>query len=323
MAIETTDVPSTSANKDAPAPALTEYVNGAVQTPPAAVEASAEPIAQAVAVEQAPKEDKAFGAKFAALSRKEKEQSAREKAFTTEKKAFDKMKADLKAEVEAEKSRLASKYIDPEEFKKDPVGLYKKQGLTFEQLAERVMNDGKPGAGEVLSDSEKRIQAQVDELKAQLLAKNESEKKREEEQKQRQLEETMTAFKTQLTDFCNKEADYELIRANDAVGLVYEVIEEHHKNTLDAETGKGQILSNKEAADAVENYLLEEAKKQIKLSKVKTLLAPVEPAAKEEKSGSPTLSNTHSAQSVPSSGQRLLSDEESRKEAAKLIKWQD
>lgn len=326
MGVESTNAPAVA--PEAAQTVLTEYVNGAVQTPvdtKQAIEGEVPTVESEVKpTEPVKSEDKMFGAKFAALSRKEKEQRARDKAFADEKKAFEKMKADLQADYDARKAELAGKYIDPEEFKKDPVGLYKKQGLTFEQLAERVMNDGKAGSGEVLSDTEKRLQAKIEAMEAKLAAKETAEKAKEEEDKQKKFEDTLNSFKTQLTEFCNKEGDYELIRANDAVGLVYEVIEEHHEKTKD-ENGVGIILSNKEAADAVENYLLEEAKKQLKLNKVKALAGEtaVVKTTNEAKTSTTSLSNAHSAQPAPSKGQKLLSDEESRKQAAMLIKWQD
>lgn len=311
-----------------PAPVITEFVNGAVVTP---VEAKGpiEAITEAVEEPKKPEgnpvaEDKKFGAKFAALGRKEKEQRAARAAFEAEKAAWEKQRTEGTAEIERQKQELAAKYIDPETFKKDPLGLMQKHGLSFEQLAQRVLNDGRPGTEEVVSDTERKLQARLDAFEKKLAEKEEAEKKRTEADKQREFEANMSSFKAQLTDFCNKETDYELIRANDAVGLVYEVIEEHYTNTLDATTGQGQILSNKEAADAVENYLLEEAKKVLNANKVKSLAAQVVAAkAPEGKPSSPTLSNAHSATAAPSKSSKLLSETESLKEAAKLIKWQD
>lgn len=317
MGVEDSNAPAV-----APKEVLTEYVNGAIQTPPAVAEVL-ETAPEEVVKPVETSEDKMFGKKFAALSRKEKELRARDKAFQDKEKALEKRLADLEAQYGTKEAELSSKYIDPEKFKANPLEEMKRTGLTFEQLAQRVLNDGKPGTEEVMSDQEKRVEAKLAALEKKLAEKEEAEKKREEEANQKKFEENMASFKAQLTDFCNKETDYEMIRANDAVGLVFEVIEEHYAKTLDQESGQGQILSNKEAADAVENYLLDEAKKQMSLSKVKALAQQVVAKPTEGKPATSTLSNTHSAQAVSSKSGKFLSDDESRKEAAKLIKWQD
>ncbi len=96
---------------------------------------------------------------------------------------------------------------------------------------------------------------------------------------------------------------------------VYQVIEQHHAET-------GEILSHKAAADAVEEYLFEQAKKMLERVKIKKLYSANSAAPKVAPEKSTTLSNTQAAQ-VPQAGQRYLSDDESKMEAAKLIRWQD
>ena len=194
--------------------------------------------------------------------------------------------------------------------KKEPLKVLNESGLTFEQLAEMVMNDGKPTQDMVLNEYEKKFMSKVQELEKKLADKE----AKEQEDKYNQA---IAQFQGQLTDFVTKTEDYELIRANDAVDLVYQVIEQHHAET-------GEILSNKDASDAVEEYLLEEAKKLVDREKVKKLLSSQTPTKTATSTGksSPTLSNAAAAQATKSAA-RLLSDEESKAEAAKLIRWDD
>ena len=73
-------------------------------------------------------------------------------------------------------------------------------------------------------------------------------------------------FQDEIGDFVKQNGeDYELIGASEAEGLVYDVIEEHYNET-------GRILDLKEAADAVESYLEEEAGKLMKLKKISARL---------------------------------------------------
>lgn len=258
---------------------------------------------------EAPKEPSAeeqqFAAKFAALSRKEKQIRDRERALQQQMSAMEqRMK-----ELEEGRSEV-SKYKElPNRLKKEPLKVLEESGLTFEQLAEMVLNDGKPTPDMHLQETLTPIQQKIKELEEKLAAKEAAEQ-------ESKVEATLQQFMGQLTDFVNGTEDYELIRANDAVDLVYDVIEQHHSET-------GEILSNKEAADAVENYLLEEAKKLVDREKVKKLLGGgSEAKAPAQRKSQVTLSNDQVAQSS-SPARPVSSDEESKAEAARLIKWID
>lgn len=282
--------------------------NLGVEAPAAEVDPNAPP--KTKIAEQLQKDDK-FAAKFAALGRKEKEIKAREKQLADRQKALEEQLSGKEKEVESFKSL-------PERIKKDPLGVMKEHGLTFEQLAEMYLNDGKPTEDQKLSEIEKRAMERIEKLEKQLQEK-------EAKQTQEELDRQLNAYKAQITDFVNApENDYELIRAENAVQLVFDVIEEHHNATADENGENGQILSNKEAADAVEAYLLEQAKAKVGLNKVKKLMQPVEPpkAAPTTEIAAKTLSNTHSTQ-VPNKGTKMLTQEESKREAAKLIRWED
>lgn len=251
-------------------------------------------------------QEERFAAKFAALSRKEKAVRQREAQLQQQ---MQELEAKIKA-MEQQQNEVQSYKSLPERLKKEPFKVLQEQGLSFEQLAEMVLNDGKPTQDMILSEYEKKVMSKVQELEQKLAEK---EAKEQEERYQAAIEQ----FQGQLTDFINETPEYELIKANDAADLVFQVIEEHHNET-------GEILSNKEACDAVEEYLLDEAKKLVDREKVKKLLQPQtpnKPAAPQGKS-SPTLSNAAAAQATKSAA-KFLSDEESKREAAKLIRWED
>lgn len=263
-----------------------------------------------VKIEENKQEDK-FAAKFAALSRKEKQLREREKTLEASQKSIEEQIKKLEEQYKQKEQELSSKLLDPSLFKKDAKEALNKAGLTFEELAQLMINDGKPTAEMLLTDAEKRLQAKIEDMEKKLMEK-------EAKEQEAKYEEVLNNFVSEITTFVNDNNDYELIRANDATDLVYEVIEEHHSTT-------GEILQIKQAADAVEQYLLEEAKKQLNLGKIKGLLSPKEQQEAKEKptegKASVTLSNTQAAQ-VPKQGQQRLSDEQSKVEAAKLIRWE-
>jgi hypothetical protein len=236
-----------------------------------------------------------FAAKFAALSRKEKQMRDREKAIAAREAQIaeaEQTKTKYSSELDAFKARI----------RKEPVRMMEEYGLTRTELAEILLNDGEPTEKMKATDAEKAIQAQIKALEDKLAAK---EAKEEEDR----YNATLNAFKTNIANHINNNAaDYELVQANDATELVYQVIEEHHAST-------GEILDIKRAADAVEAHLLEEAKKLIERpNATKSEAAKAAPSAK-------TLTNASATK--PSPVARYLSDDESKAEAAKLIKWQD
>ena len=86
-------------------------------------------------------------------------------------------------------------------------------------------------------------------------------------------------------------------------------------------------LEQSELVKAIEvtntKILLDEAKKLVDREKVKKLLQPQTPSKPVvQGKSSPTLSNAVAAQASTKSG-RTLSDEDSKREAAKLIRWDD
>lgn len=251
-----------------------------------------------------------FAAKFAALSRKEKQMRDREKAIAAREAQIaeaEQTKSKYSSEIEAFKARI----------RKEPVKVMEEYGLTAQELAEVLLNNNEPTEKMKMTDSERAIQAQLKALEDKLAAKEAAE---EEERYQT----TLNNFKSGIASFINNNAaDYELVQANDATELVYQVIEEHHAST-------GEILDTKRAADAVEAHLLEEAKKLIERPKIKGLLQPKAPEAPSNAAKSETAKPapsaktlTNAAASKPTPPARKLSDEDSLTEAAKLIKWID
>jgi hypothetical protein len=251
-------------------------------------------------------EEQKFAQKFAALSRKEKSIRDREKLVEKRMKEldakqpeFEKNAANASKEVEELKRRLRS----------EPIKLMEEFGLSFQQLAEMVLNDGKPTADMVMNEKERAIQSKIDALEQKLQAKEQAEE-------QARLDAAINGFKGQIKDLVANTEAYELVRVNEAADIIYDVIVAHHEET-------GEVLDIKSAADAVEAHLLEEAKKHLDLPKIRGLLQPTPqqpPATAEVKPASKTLTNA-SAAKASSQVSRKLSNEESMLEAARLIKW--
>lgn len=260
--------------------------------------------------EQSPEEKDEFASKFAALSRKEKALRQREQEMQAR---IEEMEAQLKAKEEPkepEQQELPLEY----RLKNDPLGTLDKMGLSYDKLTQLVLNDGKLPTDMQMElmrqDLDSKYGKEIEALKNQI-------EEREKAQEEAKYQETIDGFKYELNNFIDKNNEkYELISANNASDLVFEVIENHFKETE-------KVLSNEEAADAVEEYLLEEAKKLAESKKLKSIFGAAQPKPEvQERKAQPTLSNTLSSQSGVKSSERFVSDEQSKAEAARLLKWE-
>lgn len=276
-------------------------------------EAPAQNSAQAPAEKPAEQTIDQLSPKFAALSRKEKQIRESQKAVSESQKA---VQAEL-ARIEQEKSELTKWRTEREtdssslmdRLKKDPFSVLKDAGLTFEDLTKMQLNDLNPTPEMLIertrNDLESKYSKQLEDLKKGLEDK-------EVKAQQDALNARIDSFKSEITEFIDTNKDtYELTALNGAGELVYEVIEEFYNKNQ-------KLLSLEDAAQEVEKYLEAEAQK---ILKAKKFSKPVEsPTEAKKPETSPTLSNTLSAQ-VPGKESRFLSDDESKREAAKLLRW--
>ena len=246
-----------------------------------------------------------FASKFAALSRKEKALRDREADYESK---FEEMERRL-AEYEAQSQEPE---VDWEQLlRRDPLRALEEAGLGYDKLTELALNDGKltpdMQMAAMREEIERDYRRKFEDLEERLQAKEEAEA----EEYYNSVQEN---FQYEIGNFINENNEtYELINASEADTLVYDVIEEHYNET-------GRILDLKDAADAVESYLEEEAGKLMKLKKLSGRL-DYNPEELFEPESQVTLSNDHAAQVVHENAQRMLSTEESKARAARMLQW--
>lgn len=315
MSDETTAAPAAADAPNEVAQALEAVVAAAAEAVPGAE--TAEAVLPETPTPEAPKDDK-FAAKFAALSK-------REKALRQQEAAMKKRFSDMEAKFKAQEESLKPFRNLQESASKDPGVLWdnlKAAGLTEQQIIERHILKQEPTAEEKQLSMVQQVQEEIKALKAEREREKEEAKQKDADAQKRREAQTKENYVKYLKDFVAKNAEtYELIRANDAVDLVYEVIEEHYNLTeTEHGAGKGVVLSEKDAADRVEDYLLEQAKKMIESNKLRQLVGAQKPTPAPSKGQSATLSNSN-AQVVPSKAEPYLSDSESKRKMAAMIKF--
>ena len=241
-------------------------------------------------------QDSEFDRKFAALSRKEK--ALRDRELELDKKYGNKEK-----ELPLERRIRAN-----------PLKALEELGLDYDKLTELALNDGRltPDMQMKLmrEELENDYKDKFNSLEERLNAKE----KMEEEAK---YDAVKQGFVGEIKSFVNENStDFEYVAHNEATDVVYDVIEEHYNET-------GRILDIKEAVEAVESYLEEEAEKLLNLGKVKNRLTSMRDEYEQPRRQSQTtLSNAHSAQANERVA-RKLSDEESKSAMAKMLQWDE
>lgn len=286
-----------------------------------------ENVEQAPEVEAAPEPEQPeesekeveFNKKFAALSRKEKDIRIREAEY-------EQKIAEYQAMIEAQEAeKTAEPQKEPElpleyRLKKDPLGTLAEFGYDFETLTELTLNDGKLPQNMQMQLMKEELKKEMEEKYGSIEQRLTEKEKFEEEQKYNKV---IDGFKGEIGEFIASDPEaYELIQAYNANDLVFDIINEHHETTSKEDpNGIGKVLSIEEAAQAVESYLEEEAKKIMSSKKLSAGSVPSETQEPvEQRQASPTLSNDHSAMSQ-NNADRELTEEESAFNAAKLLKW--
>ncbi len=226
-----------------------EHLNDVVMNQDSDLDASEE-VEQSLEEAREPEKSDDFSRKFAALSRREKEIRAKEVEY-------DKRIAELEERLGSFGKKPEPEPELPIEYrlKKDPLRALEDMGLSYDKLTELALNDGKltPEMQMRLmrEELEGDYKKKFEELENRLLEKEKSDE-------QRRYDDIQRGFQNEIEDFVESNADrYELIQANEANDIIYDVIEEHYNDT-------GRILDIEEAAEAVESYLEEEAEKLLK-----------------------------------------------------------
>jgi hypothetical protein len=257
--------------------------------------------------ETPPAKDDKFASKFAALSRKER--------------SIQQKEAELKAaraEIERERDQWKAIADKKAKARENPIEWLQEAGLTYDEVTEWMLGNRRSPQEEKLSEHEKLIKEM-----AQKLEKSETEKAQIEAQTK------IDAFKNTIRETVQKKSDdYELIGRFNQYETVYNVIEQHWKQT-------NRLLSIEEACNVVENFLEQKAEEEAKLfldsKKLKSKFSGFNPGKRDEpnldrqqanqpKQQTKTLTNGMAQNSAPAVT-RAITDDERLNEAAKLIRF--
>ena len=237
----------------------------------------------------------------------------------------EKMLVEREAQIKEESQSLKQYRDDLAVLEKNPIEFLGKHGFEPKQIADFLLGGGnKKGEGEGGEGGEsskvEQLMKRLDDMESQRKEELENAKK---SKKQQQEEATINNFKENIKKTVGENAEkYEILESMGQHDLVYEVIEQHHKET-------GEILDIDKAAESVENYLESQLEKIAGTSKFKTKFSSIESNEPETKPAhnpvqprnniADTLTNQDVSRTPKPRAENHLSREESISSAAALL----
>lgn len=200
-------------------------------------------------VEKTPLSDK-----YAALARRERQIRNEANKLKAEREAFLAEKAKVSTPSFDE-----SKYIAVDALEQDLLGTLSQRGYSYDKIVEQALSQ---------QTQDPATKAALQRLEAQIRAQDEANRKLQaslEEQQTNQRKQAVSQIRAETSSLVKSDPNYETIRETNSIDDVVELIEK----TFDQD---GILLSVEEAAQAVEDHLLEEAMKLTKIGKIQQRL---------------------------------------------------
>lgn len=207
--------------------------------------------------QEEPKQDPALSRQFAQLARQERTLQAKAKQQDAALKAREAAITAKEAELQAQANLYRTDYIQKARLKQDALGVLEAEGIaTYDDLTQRAISR---------QPVDPQLQAKIDKLEAtitELKTANENTQKSYQEQQQQNYQEAIKQITRDARDLVKVDPAFEAIRATGSVKDVVDLIKRQHAKD-------GTVLSVEEAAQAVEEYLVEEATKLTRIEKIK------------------------------------------------------
>ena len=212
---------------------------------------------------------------YAVFARKEKALRARDQQLRAREESLRAREEALKpAATSSTPSIDPSKFVSREELAKNPLQVLSDMGLTYDQLTNLAINA--PTQEEMQRRTyESKIEAELKQIKEA----QEQTRKFYEEQQNQSYKQAVRQIKQDAESLIESSPEFETIRATNSIDDVVELIEQTFKE-------ENRLLSVEEASKAVEDYLVEEATRLAKLSKIQQRLRPAQASPKKQEPAS-------------------------------------
>ena len=163
---------------------------------------------------------------------------------------------------------------------RDPMGLMAELGLDLDTIV-RAHLDEAPTPDVLMRDLENRSKSEVEQIKAELAKLREEQQAKEQRAQAQEAERAAMALRTEIQQVIQSDPDkYELTAALGQEGEVFELMRLAYQQ-------QGTILPVAQAAEMIENFLLDQAKQAARAKKVAALFQPREQPAAPPQAGKP------------------------------------
>ncbi len=217
---------------------------------------SAEPISAEPVEPTAPAEDSNASKQFSQLAKQAKALRIRQQQQEQAMKAKEAQLAEREAAIKAQEGKYSQGYIQQDSLKNDPLRALLDAGVSYEDLTERLLAQSNP--------LDPRVEASFSKLEAKIQAltqQNEELRNNNKSAEETQYQAAVKQIKADVKHLVYTDPAYEGIKATNSVDDVVELIERTYKED-------GILLSAEEAAQEIEDYIIEEADKLSRLSKL-------------------------------------------------------
>jgi hypothetical protein len=281
-------------NNIAPEDTVKAASTGQVDTVESASEATSE--VTAPTLDEETSKDAPLSKQYALLAKKEK--AIRQKASDMERtlKTREAALAAREAELAKTPSVDTSKYISIDDLKSNTFATLQKLGVSYDQISEEAIAAQSPEA-QALQRMRQEIQGELQTLR------EEQEKTRQsiENNQTQAYQQAVKQITLEATNLINNDPNFETVKEAGAVKDVVELIERTYAE-------ENRLMTVDEAAQAVEDYLMEEAIKLSRIKKVQERLKPAAAPANQAKQPQQikTLTNSIGVQKPLSARERAL-----------------
>lgn len=214
-----------------------------------------EPDPVEVPPEEPKEETPQVSSQLALLARREKALRAKQQQ---QEQAIKAREDALKAKEEqllAKEREYSNGYMPKDFIKQNPLKVLAEAGVSYDDLTQQVLNQ---------SQTNPYTEAQIAKLEAQiarLTEEAENSKKQYSSQQEQAVEAAMKQIKMDVRQLVSKDPSYETIKATNSIDDVADLIRQTYEKD-------GYIMSVEDAAQEVEDYLIEEALKLDKIQKI-------------------------------------------------------
>lgn len=226
-----------------------------------------------------------LSSQYAILARKEK--ALRAKVQAQEQQLREREQA-IKAREESfstTSQQSKSDFISKDQLLADPFSVLSELGLSYDQLTQLAINA--PKQEDIARQQyERKLEAEIKSIREE----QEKTKKAYEDQQTQAYKQTLSNLHNEVRGLVTADPSFETIKATNSTQDVVDLME----RTFNQE---GILMSVQEAAEEVENYLVEEALKIARLGKIQSRLAP--------KPSAPKPATTTTTQQQQSSQQQI------------------